>query len=201
MKLIIGLVTAAVLLAQPVKWPASFEALSKKSKETVDLTLDADALGLASKFLSADDKSGSDVKKLIKGVEGIYIKSFEFDKPGEYSKADVELIRSQIKGPEWTRILSVSKRDDGETVEIFVRKVNGQNAGFFLLAAEPEELTAIQIVGTISLNDLSGLGGIAGIPNMSLQNLGKGASSKDKKDPKDPKGPKDEDEQDLDEVQ
>jgi hypothetical protein len=199
MKMIIGLVTAAALLAQPVKWPASFEALSKKSKETVDLTLDADALGLASKFLSSDDKAGGDVKKLIKGVEGIYIKSFEFDKPGEYSKADVEMIRSQIKGPEWTRILNVSKRDDGETVEIFVRKVNGQNAGFFLLSAEPTELTAIQILGTISLNDLSGLGGIAGIPNMSLQNLGKGASSKDKKDPKDPKD--EDDENELDEVQ
>ncbi|MCX6599892.1 MAG: DUF4252 domain-containing protein [Acidobacteria bacterium] len=199
MKMIIGLVTAAVLLAQPVKWPASFEALSKKSKETVDLTLDADALGLASKFLSADDKSGGDVKKLIKGVEGIYIKSFEFDKPGEYSKADVELIRSQIKGPEWTRIMKVSEKNESDTVEIFVRKVNGQNAGFFLLASEPTELTAIQIVGSISLNDLSGLGGFAGIPNMSLQNLGKGASSKDKKDKKDPK---DEDEEkDLDEVQ
>ena len=198
MKIIIGLMTAVVLLAQPIKWPASFEALSKKSKETVDLTLDADALGLAGKFLSADDKSAGDVKKLIKGLEGIYIKSFEFDKPGEYSKADVELIRSQIKAPEWTRILNVSNRDDGE-MEIFVRKVNGQNAGFFLLAAEPSELTAIQIVGSISLNDLSALQGSLGISALSnLSNNGNAASRKDKKDKK---GPKDEDEKDLDQVQ
>ncbi len=197
MKIIIGLFMAAVLLAQPIKWPASFEALSKKSKETVDLTLDAEALGLASRFLSSDDKAGGDVKKLIKGVEGIYIKSFEFDKPGEYSKADVELIRSQIKGPEWTRILNVSKRNDGETMEIFVRKVNGQNAGFFLLSAEPEELTAIQIVGSISLDDLSGLQGSLGISALSnLSNNGKRTSKKDKKDPKD-----EHDEKDLDQVQ
>ncbi|MCX6591382.1 MAG: DUF4252 domain-containing protein [Acidobacteria bacterium] len=197
MKIIIGLFMAVVLLAQPIKWPASFEALSKKSKETVDLTLDAEALGLASRFLSSDDKAGGDVKKLIKGVEGIYIKSFEFDKPGEYSKADVELIRSQIKGPEWTRILNVSKRNDGETMEIFVRKVNGQNAGFFLLSAEPEELTAIQIVGSISLDDLSGLQGSLGISALSnLSNNGKRTSKKDKKDPKDER-----DEKDLDQVQ
>lgn len=197
MKIIIGLLTAVVLLAQPIKWPASFEALSKKSKETVDLTLDADALGLASRFLSSDDKAGGDVKKALKGLEGIYIKSFEFDKPGEYSKADVELIRSQIKGPEWTRILNVSKRDDGETVEIFVRKVNGQNAGFFLLSAEPNELTAIQIVGSVSLNDLSGLGGSLGISALgNLSNNGKGGFDKGKKGPKD-----EDDEKELEQVQ
>lgn len=154
------------LAAQPIKWPASFEKLAKKSSETVDVTLDSSMLHMASKFISDGDQVK--VKKTIEGLQGIFIKSFTFEKPGEYSKSDVEEIRSQIKETEWKRIVKVMSKGDQENVEIYIRQVNGKNSGLFVLSAEPTELTIVQIVGAINLDDLSNLEGL-GVPKIELK--------------------------------
>jgi hypothetical protein len=40
--------------------------------------------------------------------------------------------------------------------------------GLVILAAEPKELTVVDIVGSISLEDLSALGGHFGIPDVEV---------------------------------
>jgi len=70
----------------------------------VDVTLDASMLQLASGFLSKDDPDEAQVKKLVSKLKGVYVRSFEFDKEGQYSMSDVEAIRSQLRGPGWSRM-------------------------------------------------------------------------------------------------
>lgn len=164
MKWIVSLLSLC-LTAQPIKWPASFEKLAKKSSETVDVTLDSSMLRMASKFISDGDQVK--IKKTVEGLQGIFIKSFTFEKPGEYSKSDVEEIRSQIKETEWKRIVQVVKKGE-ENTEIYIRQVNGKNSGLFVLSAEPTELTIVQIVGAINLDDLSDLEGL-GVPKIELK--------------------------------
>lgn len=166
MRWILSVALAANLAAQPIKWPASFEKLAKKASETVDVALDGSTLKMAAKFLSGDDPDQAKARTAVGQLEGIYIKSFEFDNAGEYSRADIDEILAQIKPSEWKRIVNVESKKDGELTEIFVREKDGKNNGFFILAAETKELTVVQILGSISLNDLAGLEGQWGIPRI-----------------------------------
>lgn len=159
---------AAPLLAagQDIKFPASLERLAEKADEVVDVTLDSNLLQLASRFLSQKDADQAKVKKLVGGLKGVYVRSFEFSKAGEYADSDVESIRSQLKSPGWSRIAGVRSKKGGDNAEVYIRTDNGQIAGLTVLAAEPRQLTIVNIVGQINPEDLTDLGGNFGIPRM-----------------------------------
>ncbi len=154
---------------QDIKLPQSLDRLASKASETVDVTLDGSLLQLAGKFLSGAKADEAKVKNLITGLKGIYVKSFEFDKEGAYTPADVEAIRSQLRAPGWSRIVGVVSRRDGENAEIYVKPKGDRIGGLVILAAEPKELSIVNIVGTIDLDQLSDLGGQFGIPRMDVQ--------------------------------
>mgnify|MGYP002381389989 CR=1 FL=1 len=157
---------AAPLLAQDIKFPASLERLAEKAEEVVDVTLDANMLQLASRFLSNKDADQAKVKKLIGGLKGVYVRSFEFDKEGEYLSSDVESIRLQLKSPGWSRVASVRSKREKNNGEVYIRTEGGQIAGLTVLAAEPKQLTIVNIVGSITPEDLADLGGNFGIPRL-----------------------------------
>lgn len=155
-------------LAQEFKLPADIEKLAERATESVDVTLDQSMLSLAGGFLSKDDPDEAQVKKLITKLKGIYVRSFEFDKPGQYSMADVQAMRAQLKGPGWSRIVGV-KSIKGENTEIYIVKNGDQIGGMVVLAAEPKELTIVHIDGSISPEDLSRLSGHMGIPDLGKE--------------------------------
>jgi hypothetical protein len=160
-----ALLAVVPLCAQEIKFPASFEKLAERAEEVVNVTLDSSMLGLAGAFLKENPEAG----KLVKGLQGVYVRSFEFAKEGEYSEADVEEIRSQLRSPEWSPIVSVtSKKKSGDNAQVFVKKEGGTVAGLVVLATEPKELTVVQIIGPINLADLAKLGGSFGIPKMKM---------------------------------
>jgi hypothetical protein len=158
------LLAALPLAAQQITFPPAFEKLAAKASETVNVTLDTSLLGFAGKFLSDKDPEEAAAKKLLGGLKGIYVRGFEFAKEGEYSSADVEAIREQLKGPDWACFLSVqSKR---ETTEICLHREGDAITGLALLAAEPRELTVVNIVGAIRPEDLAALSGHFGLPQI-----------------------------------
>ncbi len=179
MRSVLCVLTAATLAAQPIKWPASFEKLAKKAAEVADVTLEGSTLKLAAKFLSGDEPDQAKIKSTINRLEGIYVKSFEFEKAGEYSPADLQEIRSQLNPAEWKKIVSVRSKGDGENVEIFIREKDGKSQGFLILSAEPRELTVVQILGSLSLDDLAGMEGEMGIPNIGMRNKGQKGGKKE----------------------
>jgi len=170
---ILAIAAVPVWAADDFKLPASIEKLAEHATETVDVTLDQSTLALASAFLSKDDPDEAQVKKLIGKLKGIYVRSFEFDKEGQYSKSDVEALRNQLKSPNWSRVVGV-KSLKGENSEIFILKDGDQIAGLVILDVEPKELTIVHIDGAINPEDLSRLGGHMGIPKLG----------KDRKEPK-----------------
>src|SRR4051794_35750071 len=113
MKTILALMAAALsLAAQEIKLPAELDKqLQSRASETVDVTLDSSLLQMASKFLS-NDADAAKVKKLVTGLKGVYVRSFEFDKPGQYDPADIESLRSQLRSPGWSRIVGVKSSKD-----------------------------------------------------------------------------------------
>jgi hypothetical protein len=160
---LIALAFSAVLCAQGINIPRNLDKLAERATESVDVTLDASLLQLASEFLSKDNADEVKVKKIVSKLKGIYVRSFEFDKEGQYSMSDVEAIRSQLKAPGWSRIVSV-KSIKGENSEVYLKRDGNQVAGLVVLSAEPKELTVVNIDGPIDPEQLSELSGHMGIP-------------------------------------
>jgi len=152
--------------AQDIKIPVNIDKLAKKASEVVDVNLDGPMLKFASKFLSSEEEDDVEAQQLIKNLKGIYVRSFEFDKPGEFTDTDVEEVRAQLKAPTWVRPINVRSKKDGEKVDVFF-KMEGDNVmGLAIIAVEEKELTIVNLVGPIDPEKLSNLSGHFGIPKV-----------------------------------
>ncbi len=153
--------------AQDIKFPVSLENLAAKAKETVDVTLDGPMLKWASKFMDKDKEDDAEAKRIIQNLKGIYVRSYEFEKEGEYSLSVVEEIRSQLQGPVWQHMVGVRSKKEGDNADVYVKMENGQVNGLVVIAADPHELTIVNLVGLIDPDQISGLSGEFGIPKMT----------------------------------
>lgn len=165
------------LCGQDIKLPATFDKLAEKASDHVEVNLDGNLLQFAGKFLSSSDPDEARAKALIVGLKSILVRNFEFDKTGQYTDADLEPLRSQLRAPGWSKIIGFVSKRDGDNAEIYTKGDGDKISGLVILAAEPKELTIVQIIGTISLDQLSDLGGQFGIPKVKID--------KDKKSKKD----------------
>ena len=191
---LIPLLASTVLVrAQDFKVPPNIESLSAKAKETVEVTMDGPMLRWASKFLSADDPDEEKAAKLVANLKGIYVRSFEFDNDGAYSMADVDALRSQFRSPGWSRIVGVRSEHDGDNVDVFFKLENDKMAGIVVIAAEARELTFVNLVGPLEVDQLADLGGEFGVPKLDRKSLKHGAKAdKDKANDKDKEKEKEE---------
>jgi hypothetical protein len=155
---------AGVLFAQQFK--IDLDHLARKASNTVDLALPQSMVQLGAAMLNGKDPDQAKAKKVVSGLQGIYIKSFEFKKEGEYTKADLDQIRVQLRAPEWQRMVGVQSSEDRETVEVWVRTEGGKMTGLAILAADPRELTVVNLVGSVDPGAITDLGGSFGIPKM-----------------------------------
>lgn len=155
---------AALLAAQQFQF--NLDHLAAKANETVDISLSSAMLQFAAKFMDGKDPEEAQVKKLLNGITGIYVKSYEFKNEGAWAPADLDRVRNQLRAPQWARIVGVTSKEDGENAEVFVRSENQKMTGIAILVAEAKELTVVNIVGSIDLNSLAELGGHFGIPKV-----------------------------------
>jgi hypothetical protein len=162
--LALAAVLAATLWGQQFKF--NLDHLAGKASDAVDVSLNSNMLQFAAKFLDTKDPEEAKVKQLISGMEGIYIRSFEFKRDGAYSSADLDQVRNQLKAPEWSRIFGIKNSDGGDNVEVWVRTTGNKVAGLAILSSEPRQLTVANLVGNIDIDSLAALGGHFGLPKM-----------------------------------
>jgi hypothetical protein len=147
---------------------AHLDYLATKASETVDVNIDERLIQLAAKVFNDKDEDEAQIKKLVNGLKGIYVKSFEFENENDYSSADVDSIRSQLREPAWSRLVNVRSKRDG-IVEVYVALNGTDVVGLAVLSAEPKELTVVNIVGPVDLEKLAKLEGNLGIPDLGIQ--------------------------------
>src|SRR5688572_20256304 len=139
MKRIAVALTLLLILAVPAsaqqRLNLDFPGLADRAEEVVDITLDATMLRLAAKFFSANDPDERAMKQMVSGLTGIYVRSYEFAKEGEYDQALAAKVRSQL-GTSWKPFVTVrSKKKDN--VDIFA-DMRGENVvGLVIIASEP----------------------------------------------------------------
>jgi hypothetical protein len=172
---ILVLIALASVFSQPVhaadgllKLPA-FAGLEEKANESVTITLDAALLGLAGRFLNAEEPDDAAVKEVIQGLTGIYVRSFTFDSDFVYQKSDVDMVRRQLSTPGWQRLVEVRSRKQGSDVDVYMAMEGDKVRGLAIIASEPRELTIVNIVGSVDLQKLHRLEGRFGVPKLQIE--------------------------------
>jgi hypothetical protein len=167
--LLLAFSSAVMVQAQDSRLELSvLDHLAAKASQTVDVNIDARLMRIAAKLLSDESADEKEVKKLIAGLKGIYVKSFEFENDGQYSAADVESIRSQLRGPGWSRLMNFTSRKEGN-LEVYLLLNGDQIGGLAVLSAENRELTVVNIVGPVDLDKLAKLEGQLGVPELGIE--------------------------------
>jgi hypothetical protein len=134
--------------------------LEKQSSERVTVALDKPMIEFAAKLLPHDGQDTQKLQALIKNLDGIYVRVFSFADQKAYAESDVDAIRKQL-GADWSKLVEVRGEDN---VDFYVKRDGEKIKGFVLIAAEPLELTLVNIQGSIRPEELSELEGFAGIP-------------------------------------
>jgi hypothetical protein len=148
--------------AQSIK--LDFPGLADRADEIVDVTLDASMIRLAARFLG-NTEDEREVRQMLNGLQGIYVRSFTFAKEGEYDRTELDRIKSQL-GSNWKPLVTVRSRHK-ENVNIMADVRGEKIYGLVILSQEPREFTVVNIVGDIDLDRLSKLEGEFGIPKIS----------------------------------
>jgi hypothetical protein len=167
----VAIVLAAVLMplaAQEIKLE-NLDKLAARADETVNVSLDGTMLKFAGRFISGHGDDEARAKKVLSGIDSITVRSFEFSSEGRYDAADVDAVRAQVKGPQWSRIVGVTSRRDGDNVDVYFKDAgNGNLGGILVLCADPRSLTVVSITGTLDPSELADLSGHFGIPKLEL---------------------------------
>ena len=167
--LLLGLSVSATGRAQSARIEmGQLDHLGTKASETVDVTIDERLMQLTGKFLSGKDPDEVKIKELINGLKGIYVKRFEFERDGDYTPADIESIRSQLRNPAWSKILNITSKNEG-SIEVYLMTIASQVGGLVVVATDRKELTVVNIVGPIDLEKLSQLEGQFGVPELGIE--------------------------------
>ncbi|HEV7237857.1 MAG TPA: DUF4252 domain-containing protein [Thermoanaerobaculia bacterium] len=165
--IVLTLMLAVAIPASAQRINLDFPGLAERAEEVVDVTLDASMLRLAAKFLGGNDPDEREIREMINGLQGIYVRSYEFAKDGEYDRALIDRVKSQL-GPTWKPLVTVRSKTK-ENVNIMADVRGDRIHGLVIIATEPREFTIVNIVGDIDIDRLSRLEGEFGIPKITKE--------------------------------
>jgi hypothetical protein len=156
---------AVPAMAQRINLDLIPRELADKAEEVVDVTLDANMIRLAASFFAKGDADTRAIRDLLQPLEGIYVRSYDFGTSGQYDTAIIDRLKSQL-GPSWKPLVTVRSKKK-ENVNIYADMRGERVVGLVIIAAEPKELTVVNIVGPIDIERLGELGGHFGIPDVA----------------------------------
>jgi hypothetical protein len=165
------------LLAPALAWAApnprlvlpDFAALAQKATQAVTITLDPALLSLAARFLDGNDPQDAATREIIKGLQGIYVRSYTFDQDSAYRQEDIDAVRKQLAAPGWNRLVETHSKRSHANVDIYIMLDNNQAIGLAVIASEARQLTIVNIVGAIDLEKLHKLEGQFGVPKLDIE--------------------------------
>jgi hypothetical protein len=149
--------------------------LAARATHVTEVTLDKNMLAFAGKFLDKD-KDDQTVKQMIQNLTGVYVRDYEFEKEHEYSEEDVDGLRKYFENSDWSPMVRERTKGMAEGTDVYLKLVNGQMQGLFVLDAEEKELSLVLILGPIDLNNLGKLGGNFGISKETMKKAQKKVS-------------------------
>jgi hypothetical protein len=139
------------------------DKLGANAKGSANITLDGNLLKMAANLMGNGEDS---IKSLIRGLTGVYVRSYQFEKPGQYVEADLEPLRAYLRSGQWSKIVDV-KEATKEASEIYIQALpNDRLGGLVIISAEAREVSVIFISGVMNASDVAKLSGNLGIPDL-----------------------------------
>jgi len=162
--LLAALVSATGRAQSPqTPFPVTIEKqLADRASSYTEVSLDRKMLDFAVRFMN--EKDDADCKRIVEKLNGVYVRSYEFDKPDQYTAADLDALRRQFDTPEWSSMVRTRSRNGSDDADVYLKLVNGEVQGMFVLDAEQKELNLVYISGPIRPEDLKDISGNFGIP-------------------------------------
>jgi hypothetical protein len=182
--LAIGIAAVAAFAQDELPAPSPIEkTLAERAAHVTEVTLNKTMLAFAAKFMDkgkSDDKDADKddkaVQEMIQGLKGVYVRDYEFDKDHSYTAAELDGLRKYFEGAEWSPMVHERSKGAAEGTDVYLKLVNGQVQGLFVLDAEPKELSLVLILGPIDMDKISKLGGSFGIPKDAVKKAEKEAA-------------------------
>jgi hypothetical protein len=141
--------------------------LTRKASDSSTVNLSGAMFKMARSM--AATATDDEAAELIRRVNSVQVRSFEFANDDEYSIDDLASVRQQLETTGWSQIVKVRDREQHEDVEVYVQ-IDGERAlGLAVIVAEPRELTIVNIAGSLSLDDFARLQGQYGIPKIKSE--------------------------------
>ena len=109
-------ISAAPALAQTAQLPAPSpieKELAARASEVTEVTLGKNMLAFAAKIMNGKNDDDAEARHLIEGLDGIYVREYEFDKDGQFSPDEVDQLRKYFETSEWSPIVKERQRKTG----------------------------------------------------------------------------------------
>ena len=143
--------------------PHGVEVLRQSASSKTEFVLDHSMLILASKF----DSDNEDLLRVIAGVSGVSVHRFGFREPWEYDPETLRSVKEEYHAAGWKQLMSRHLKDGSPGgTELWMHLKDDAISNVAILLTRSNEVTFIEVSGSISPLDLSHLGGHFGIPKL-----------------------------------
>ena len=140
------------------------DQFGKTAKSVTEVSLDKRMLAMMDKFITSSEEDHTQLN-LAKKMDFVYVRSYEFEKPGQYKAADLETFRKRLSGPEWSHIVKEKTKD--EQNDVWVRTAeDGSFTELVVISAEAAELNFVHLKGHMTMEELTQAGAKYGVPQV-----------------------------------
>jgi hypothetical protein len=147
--------------------------LEEKARDVVEVNIDGKMLELAKRVLvKVKDHDAKKVGEAIKGLEGIYVRVFNFEKENEYNPADVDAIRAQLQNPGWQKLANVRSKKNNQKVDVYTMFTGDNMSGVAVVISESKSIALVNVIGPIDIDLLVELSGKMNIPRIEIEKDG-----------------------------
>lgn len=144
--------------------------LETKARDVVEVNIDGKLLDMAKRVLvKVNDKEARNIGEAIKGLKGIYVRVYNFEKENEYNVADLDEIRSQLRSPDWEKIANVRSKRNEQRIDVFTRFTGETMSGVAVVLSEAKSIAVVNVVGPIDIDTLVEISGKLNIPKIDIE--------------------------------
>lgn len=137
---------------------AGAEEFAHGATKTTVVNLGPDMLQMANGMSKGEMMKG--MPPMVKNVKYVYVREFEYAKPGQYKMANLDKFVKRLQGNGWKQMVKEVSSD--KITEVCFRKNDdGGDTEMVVIDAEPTKLDLVHIKGLGSMNEISKSGSAA----------------------------------------
>jgi hypothetical protein len=147
--------------------------LEDKARDVVEVNIDGKLLELAKRVLQkVKDQDAKKVGDAIKGLEGIYVRVYNFENENEYKMSDVDAIRAQLQNPGWEKLANVRSKRKNQLIDVYTMFTGDVMSGVAVVISESKSVALVNVIGPIDIDLLAELSGKLNIPKIEIEKDG-----------------------------